>query len=519
MILLRALFGLAVFCGIAWCLSSHKRRFPWRVVTFGLVLQFTLGWIVLNTRAGQLAVDTAASFVGKVISLNGPGATFVFGPVADPGQMFPVFGPDGAFVFAFAGTGLVAIIFFSAVMAILYHLGVMQFLVWCMARVMSAAMGVSGAESMAVAANVFVGQTEAPLVVKPYLPAMTRSELNALMTGGFATIAGSVLAIYMGLIGADYGPHLLTASVMSAPAAFLVAKIMLPETEQSATAGSVPLEIRRTSHNVIEAAATGTQDGLKLWLNVIAMLVAFLALVALVDWPLGALGEVFGIEGGLSLSRIFGWVLAPLAFVMGIDGWHDAQLFGSLMGIKVAANEFVAFKEMIGFLPESGAETVFEHPRSAAMAAFALCGFANFASIGIQIGGIAPLAPDRKKDLSQLALRAMIGGALASWMTATIAGVFLAVEPPTGLAYPITELVVTEGEEVSVPAPTVEGDVTGFRVVPPLPAGLSLSGSDGRITGAADDPFPRTDFVVSAYNPGGTSKFTIAVEVLDDGED
>jgi CNT family concentrative nucleoside transporter len=261
-------------------------------------------------------------------------------------------------------------------------------------------------------------------VVKPYIERMTRSELNALMTGGFATIAGSVLAVYIGILGVDYGPHLLTASVMSAPAAFVIAKIMQPEVEQSETAGRVELRIERNAHNLIEAAAKGTTDGLKLWLNVIAMLIAFMGLVALLDWPLGALGEALSLEGGLSLGRILGWLFAPVAWLMGVEGWHDCQLFGSLLGTKVSINEFVGFARMQEMLP-GGEGDVFEHARSAKMGAYALCGFANFASIGIQVGAIPVLAPGRRTEVSRLALRAMIGGAFASWMTATIAGVFL----------------------------------------------------------------------------------------------
>ncbi len=414
---LRAALGLVFFCGVSWLLSSHRRRFPWRVVGFGIVLQLGLAGLILGTDFGRSIFQGVSDFAAKLISMGVPGTKLVFGDIGDPGGQL-------GFIFAFAGSGLAAIIFFSALMAILYHLGVMQVLIWMLAKVMSATMGVSGAESMAMAANVFVGQTEAPLVIRPYLEGLTRSEMNALMTGGFATIAGSVLAVYMGLLGEEYGPHLLTASVMSAPAAFLVAKIMQPETEESATGGKVELRIERTSHNLIEAAATGTQDGLKLWLNVIAMLIAFSALISLADWPLTALGDALDIEGGLSLSRLFGWIFAPVAFAMGVEGWHDCQLFGSLLGLKLAASEFIAFGELQGMLPGAAGAT-FESARSAKMAAYALCGFANFASVGIQIGGISSLAPGRKRALSELALRAMLGGAFASWMTATVAGLFL----------------------------------------------------------------------------------------------
>ena len=426
--LLRALLGLAFFCVVAWSMSSHRSRFPWRVVLGGIGLQFALGWWILGTGTGRSVFQALADFVTKLISMAEPGTQLVFGPLADFTKMAPVFGPDSAFVFAFAGTGLAAILFFSALMAVLYHLGIMQVLVWCLARVMSLAMGVSGAESMAVAANVFVGQTEAPLVVRPYLPRMTMSELNALMCGGFATIAGSVLAVYMGFLGEEVGPHLLTASVLSAPAAFLIAKIMLPETEVSETGGAVELRIDRRSENVIEAAATGTTEGLSLWLNVIAMLIAFMGLVALADWFLAAVSGNSVIAAELSLSRLFGWAFAPVAWVMGVEGWHDCQLMGSLLGTKVAVNEFVAFNDLRAILSpaesEVGAAT-FEHVRTGKMAAYALCGFANFASIGIQIGGIGALVPERRLDLSRLALRAMLGGAFASWMTATVAGAFV----------------------------------------------------------------------------------------------
>ena len=417
MTIARGLIGLVFFCLVAWGLSSHRRKFPWRIVIFGLAMQALLGAVILGTDAGGRVFEGLSAFVQRLIEMAEPGAKLVFGPLSDPDAMEPMVGKSGAFIFAFAGRGLVAIIFFSALMAVLYHIGVMQLLVYGLAKLMKVLLGVSGAEAMAMAANVFVGQTEAPLVVRPYIEKMTLSELNALMTGGFATIAGSVLAVYIGVLGEEYGPHLLTASVMSAPAAFLVAKIMLPETEVSVTGGAVEFRLERTAQNVIEAAANGTSDGLKLWLNVIAMLIAFTGLVALINWPLG--------EIGLSLQMIFGWVFSPVAWLMGVDGSHDCQLFGGLLGSKISVNEFVAFTELQSMLPGSEGPLVFEHEKSAKMAAYALCGFANFASIGIQLGGITPLAPTRKTDLARLAPRAMIGGAMASWMTATMAGMFL----------------------------------------------------------------------------------------------
>lgn len=415
---LRALLGIAVFVALAWLVSWDRLRFQWRVVVGGVLLQILIAFVVLETTIGTKFFDAVASFITKLVSMTVPGAQAVFGSLADPST-------STGFIFAFAGTGLVVIIFVSALMSVLYHFGIMQILVWALAKVMSATMGLSGGESMAAAANVFMGQTEAPLVIRPYLAKMTRSELNALMTGGFATIAGSVMAVYMQILGPELAPHLVTASVMSAPASFVMAKIILPERETPETAGRTELKIERNANNVIEAAANGTSDGLKLWLNVIAMLIAFIALVALVNWPVGALGDWWGIEGGLSLQRIFGWVFAPLAWAIGVDGWHDCQLVGGLLGTQVSVNEFVAYQGLGELMRSTDPARMFEDVRSAKMASYALCGFANFASIGIQIGGIGALVPERKSDLAKIAFRAMIGGAFACWMTATIAGMFL----------------------------------------------------------------------------------------------
>lgn len=426
MIYLRAFIGIVVLLSLAWTMSSNRRRFPWRVVATGLGLQIGLAWMILDTGVGYEALEVAKEFVVRLIEVNSRGTELVFG-IDLPTRTGP------QFIFAFATSGLIVIIFFSALMAVLYHLGVMQVVVWLLARVMSFFMGVSGAEAMAMAANVFAGQTEAPLVVKPYLPKMTMSELNALMTGGFATVAGSVLAVYIGILGPDIGTHLLTASLLSAPAAFVIAKIIRPEVDQPVTGRHVKLRIERTSHNLIEAAANGTQDGLKLWLNVIAMLIAFTALIELLNWPLGSLGEAaFDMSpGALSVSAILGWILAPLAWCIGVDSWHDCQLVGGLIGTKLAINELVAFvdmSELLGTLDKSTGlhpDSSFLHPRSAKLVAYSMCGFANFASIGIQLGGITPLAPERKTDLTRLAMRAMLGGAIASSCTAAVAGMFI----------------------------------------------------------------------------------------------
>lgn len=425
MIYLRALIGIVVLLTLAWLMSANRKRFPWRVVGWGMGLQLGLAALILGTGVGYEVLEAAKDFVVRLIEVNARGTQMVFG------SDLPTRGGP-RFIFAFATSGLVVIIFFSALMAVLYHLGVMQVVIWALARVMSFFMGVSGAESMAMAANVFAGQTEAPLVVKPYIAKMTMSELNALMTGGFATVAGSVLAVYIGVVGPDIGAHLLTASLLSAPAAFVIAKIIRPEVEEPQTGRHVKLRIERTAHNLIEAAANGTQDGLKLWLNVIAMLIAFTALVELVNWPLGSLGEAaFDMRPGeLSVSTIFGWALSPLAWCIGVDNWHDCRLVGGLIGTKLAINELVAFFDMgalLGPINEAGAhpESQFLSPRSAKLVAYSMCGFANFASIGIQLGGITPLAPERKTDLTRLALRAMLGGALASSCTAAVAGMFI----------------------------------------------------------------------------------------------
>lgn len=427
---LRGLLGLAVLLTLAWAMSADRRRLPWRVIGWGIGLQIALGALVLGTGMGERALGAAARGVQRFVEVNGFGASMLFGDLADPAR-------EGGFIFAFAATGLLVIIFFSALMSVLYHLGVMQVLVWLLARVMMVTMGVSGAEAMAMSANLFVGQTEAPLVVKPYIPGMTLSELNAMMTGGFATVAGSVLVVYMGVLGPEIGPHLLTASLLSAPAAFVIAKIIRPETQTPETAGHAPLRIERDAHNLIEAAANGTSDGLKLYLNVVAMLLAFTALVKLVDWPLGAIGTAWfdmaaDGPGALSLAWLFGQVLAPVGWAVGVEGWHDARLYGQLVGLKLATNEFVAFEAMLQRLPDPALDPAsgvmpagFITERSAKLAAYALCGFSNFASVGIQIGGITPLAPERKTDLSRLAVRAMLGGALASACTAAVAGMFL----------------------------------------------------------------------------------------------
>ena len=291
MTVLRALLGLAFFCAVSWALSSHRRRFPTRVVVFGIALQVALGAFLLRTELGVALFQSIADFVQKLISMTADGTQLIFGELANPEP-----GEGGlGYAFAFASNGLPVIIFFGALMAVLYHLGVMQLLIYAMARVMTAIMGVSGAEAMSMASNVFVGQTEAPLIVKPYIARMTPSELNALMTGGFATIAGSVLAVYIGFLGPEFAGHLLAASFMSAPAAFVMAKIMVPETEKPMTGSDLSPKTERTASNVLEATAIGTSDGMKLYLNVLAMLIAFVAIIAVLNWFLGIARPILAI--------------------------------------------------------------------------------------------------------------------------------------------------------------------------------------------------------------------------------
>ena len=419
-----SLLGIVVLLAAAWGLSNNRRRFPWRVALWGLGLQAALALLLLRTPGGKAVFAGARAFVTRLLAFTDAGSEFLFGNLfrtsadlvshVDPGRGYiqvtdSVTGgliPVGT---VFVIHVLPTIIFFSSLMALLYHLGVMQAAIRGMAWVMRKTMGTSGSESFSCAANVFVGQTEAPLVIRPYLPTMTRSELMAVMVGGFATVAGGVMAAYV-RFGIDAG-HLLAASVMSAPAALVVAKIMFPETEESPTRGSVTLDVEREYANVLDAAAGGAGVGLKLAANIGAMLLAFIALVAMVNYGLGFLG--------LSLQQIFGWVFAPVAWVMGVP-WSEAAVFGNLLGTKIAVNEFVGYIELV-----SAREAGLLSPRSVVIGTYALCGFANFSSIAIQIGGIGTLVPGRRADVAGLGLRAMFGGAVASWLTATIAGVLI----------------------------------------------------------------------------------------------
>ena len=409
---LQPLVGLIVIMSIAYSLSTNRRAIDLRTVAWGLSLQMVFALLVLKTAAGQRVFQTLGAAINRLLDFAFVGSSFVFGPLGDkvvwPRIMTTVLGQEGArYGVIFAFQVLPTIIFIAALFAILYYFGVMQLVVRAFAIVMRRIMRASGAESLNVAASIFMGQTEAPLTIRPYLPRMTESELMTVMTSGMAHISGGIMAAYI-LFGIE-AKHLLTAVIMTAPGTLMMAKIFVPETEVPETMGTVKLEIERTDVNVIDAAGRGTSEGLALALNVGAMLISFLALVALVNAILGV--------AGLSLQQIFGWVFAPVAWSMGVP-WRDAPTIGNLLGTRMALNEFVAYSQL-GSLKEM------LDPRSFTIATFALCGFANFSSIGIQIGGIGALAPTRRHDLARLGFRAMLAGTLANFVTATIAGFLL----------------------------------------------------------------------------------------------
>jgi len=415
--ILQPMFGALVILLIAVACSTNRRAIHWPTVGWGLGLQIVFALVVLKTAIGQAVFTTLGAYITKLLGFAGVGAAFVFGPLGSSAvwgdAMTRVFGPDGAqYTVIFAFQVLPTIIFIAALFAILYYFGVMQIIVRLFAVVMHRVMKASGAESLNVAASIFMGQTEAPLTVRPYLPEMTQSELMTVMTSGMAHISGGIMAAYI-LFGIE-AKHLLTAVIMTAPGTIMMAKMLVPETEVPKTMGTVRLEVERTDVNVIDAAGRGTGEGLHLALNVGAMLISFLALIALVN---AVLHHVPFLGAPLSLERVFGWVFAPVAWAMGVP-WKDAATIGNLLGTRMALNEFVAYSKLGPLKPMLD-------PKSFTIATFALCGFANFSSIGIQIGGIGALAPNRRHDLARLGLRAMFAGTLANFMTATIAGFLL----------------------------------------------------------------------------------------------
>ena len=403
---LKGILGIVVLLAIAFALSNNRKQINMRIIGWGLGLQAIFAIFILKTPIGGPLFGFLDKTIRKLISFSDAGSDF----------LFKSFVPDVGYHVAmvnFAFRALPTIIFFSSLMAVLYHFGVIQMFVKWIAKAMQKTMGTSGSETLSVSANIFVGQTEAPLIVRPFIQQMTKSELMAVMTGGFATVAGGVLAIYVmwltdipGIAG-----HLLAASVMSAPGALVVAKIIYPETESSETMGDLKINIEQKSTNAMEALGDGATSGLKLAANVAAMLVAFVSLVAMINYLLGF--------AGTSMESILGFIFKPLAWTMGVP-WSEAGTLGTLMGKKIVFTELIAYGDLKELM-STGAIT----DRTAIIASYALCGFANFGSIGIQLGGIGGMAPERKKDLAKLVTKAMVGGALASWLTATIAGLLI----------------------------------------------------------------------------------------------
>lgn len=398
--------GLVAMVALAWLFSSDRRRVPWRVVSWGMGLQLGLAVLLLKTAPGRGFFVGVNDVVVRVVRYTEAGVRFVAEPLLETGfsiflQVLPI------------------IVFMGSLFAILYHLGVVQRVVRGMAWALTRTMGVSGAESLAAVANVFVGMTEAPLLVRPYVERMTRSELFTLMTTGMATVAGSVLVAYVQILGGgDFAGHLVTASLLSAPAGILLAKVMVPETGEPETGSGVQPHLQGTTVNVIDAAAQGGLAALRLAAYVGALLVVFVALVALGNDVVAGVGGLVGIPD-LTLQRIFGWIFAPLAWLMGIP-WSEAPAVGSLLGVKTVLNEFFAYQEL-GAMMQGDALS----PRSAVIASYALCGFANFGSLGILLGGLGGIAPSRRGELAQLGLRSILAGTLATLMTGCVAGILL----------------------------------------------------------------------------------------------
>ncbi|MBI9073308.1 MAG: NupC/NupG family nucleoside CNT transporter [Melioribacteraceae bacterium] len=443
--IVRGIIGIGLLVGIAYLLSNNKKNVNWRLVGSGLILQFIFAiFIIKGDKLGSFFSPLGwpkqfFNYISKgfvaVLDFTTAGAQFIFGNLALPP------GSENSIGFFFAFQILPTIIFFASIMAVLYHLGVMQKIVQAMAWIMAKVMGTSGAESLSCSANIFVGQTEAPLMIKPFIKGMTKSELLTIMTGGMATIAGGVMASYIQMLGQsfseamnipfdqariEFASHLLGASIMAAPAALIISKIIFPEVETPETAGTVKIKVEKTAANVVEAAAAGAGEGLQLALNVGAMLLAFIALIAMFNAGLESIGDLIGLNTvlmdaygqPLNMQLILGLVLQFLAYGIGVP-WDSALDFGSLIGVKVVLNEFVAYTEMSNYIKEG----ILTDPKAILMATYALCGFANLSSIAIQIGGISPLAPGRRSDLASLGFKAVIGGTLATMMTATLAGV------------------------------------------------------------------------------------------------
>ena len=403
---LSGLLGIFTLLFIAFLLSENRKNINLKTVSLGLVLQFIFAIFILKTPFGTPIFSFLDQAITTLISFSDSGSNFLFTSYVDGVGFHP-----GLINFAFKT--LPTIIFFSSLVSVLYHFGVIQIMVKFIARSMQKTMGTSGSETLSVAGNIFLGQTESPLMVRPFINKMTKSELMAVMTGGFATVSGGVLAIYVSWLSNIPGiaGHLLAASVMSAPAALVIAKIIYPETEVSDTMGDLNIEIKQSHTNGMEALSTGATDGLKLAANIAAMLIAFISFVAMINFFLAFLGT--------SMESIFGFIFRPLAWTMGVP-WSEAQTVGMLMGKKIVLTELIAFGDLQTIIANG-----LISERTAIIATYALCGFSNFGSIGIQLGGIGAMASNRKKDLAKLVTKAMFGGALASWLTATIAGLLI----------------------------------------------------------------------------------------------
>ena len=400
------ILGIIVLLSISFLLSNNRLLVDKNIIFWGLGLQFSFAFIILKTSFGEKLFFYFNIFIVKLISFADAGSDFLFT------SFIPEVGYDQALL-NFAFRALPVIIFFSSLIAVTYHLGIIQFVIKNISLLMEKTMKTSGAETLSISANIFVGQTEAPILIRPYISLMTKSELMAVMVGGFATVAGSVMALYVtwlknipGIAG-----HLLAASVMSAPAALMVAKIIYPETKSLKTINSNKINLKSNDNNIVDAVGRGATEGLKLAANVAAMLIAFISMVAMINFVLGLLGT--------SMQEILGLLFKPLAWTMGIP-WKDAELVGTLMGEKIVLTELIAFRDLSDYVTKN-----ILSERSIIITSYALCGFANFGSIGIQLGGIGSMAPERKKDLSKIVFKAMLGGAIASWLTASIVGIII----------------------------------------------------------------------------------------------
>jgi CNT family concentrative nucleoside transporter len=418
------ILGIIAILGIAYLLSNNRSKINIKLILWGLSLQIFFAILILKVPGGKWVFNTIDTIIKKILDFSVEGSKFLFGNLSDRNmfgpweQSFPNDGTWPGFGFQFAFLVLPTVIFFSSIMSVLYHFGIMQKIIKFISKIMQKTMGTSGAETASISANIFVGQTEAPLVIKPFISKMTESELTAIMTGGFATVAGGVMAAYVLMLSnviPGIAGHLMAASIMSAPAALVIAKIIYPETLVPETAkDDIKLAEVSNEGNFLEALGNGASEGMKLALNIAAMLIAFISVIALLNWLLGLIS--FG-STVLTIELILGYIFMPLAFLMGAP-WSEAQILGSLMGQKLVLTEFIAYGNLAAI-----SDTL--SVRTATISAYALCGFANFASIGIQLGGIGSIAPDRKKDLAKLVTKAMFGGALASWLTATIAGILI----------------------------------------------------------------------------------------------